>query len=109
MLGRAPSEVRRLPVRDVYLLRRYWDEEPWGPWRDNIHAAIIAREVIRPYAGRRKLSLDPYMLIPEEIRRDGASKKLIATLKSIATPVTAGKGTDDRSRKTGRPTRSRDR
>lgn len=26
----------------------YWLEEPWGPYRDNLHAAIIAREIQRP-------------------------------------------------------------
>ncbi len=32
---------------DFDLLQRYWIEEPWGAYRDNVHAAIIAREVRR--------------------------------------------------------------
>lgn len=36
-----------LPPQDFDLLLRYWLEEPWGPWRDNLHAAIIAREARR--------------------------------------------------------------
>jgi hypothetical protein len=32
---------------DYDLLLRYWAEEPWGSYRDNVHAAIIAREVRR--------------------------------------------------------------
>jgi phosphoenolpyruvate synthase/pyruvate phosphate dikinase len=36
-----------LGCADYDLLRRYWGEEPWGAYRDNIHAAIVAREVRR--------------------------------------------------------------
>ena len=32
---------------DYDLLQRYWREEPWGAYRDNVHAAIIAREIRR--------------------------------------------------------------
>ncbi len=32
---------------DYDLLQRYWAEEPWGAYRDNVHAAIIAREIRR--------------------------------------------------------------
>lgn len=34
-------------VADYDLLQRYWAEEPWGAYRDNVHAAIIAREIRR--------------------------------------------------------------
>jgi hypothetical protein len=36
-----------LGVADFDLLQRYWKEEPWGAYRDNVHAAIIAREIRR--------------------------------------------------------------
>jgi phosphoenolpyruvate synthase/pyruvate phosphate dikinase len=36
-----------LSCADYDLLQRYWEEEPWGAYRDNIHAAIIAREIRR--------------------------------------------------------------
>jgi hypothetical protein len=36
-----------LGCADYDLLQRYWKEEPWGAYRDNVHAAIIAREIRR--------------------------------------------------------------
>lgn len=46
LLGRPPSEVRTLPVSDVQLLTLYWQEEPWGPVRDNMHAALSASATV---------------------------------------------------------------
>lgn len=46
-LGLIPSEVVQLGVSDYDLLRAYWSKEPWGPYRDNLHTAIIAREIRR--------------------------------------------------------------
>ncbi len=45
--GIAPSEVSELGCSDYDLLQQYWAEEPWGAYRDNVHAAIIAREIRR--------------------------------------------------------------
>jgi hypothetical protein len=28
--------------------RQFWREEPWGSYRDNLHVAILAREIRRP-------------------------------------------------------------
>lgn len=35
-----------MPVRELERWRRYWDEEPWGPRRDNMHAAMLARQML---------------------------------------------------------------
>ena len=75
-LGCAPHEVYDLPANDVELLRRYWLEEPWGAWRDNIHAAIIAREIWRlPWTTKGKTPpskpLEPWMVMDDEKRRRG--------------------------------------
>jgi hypothetical protein len=60
----------------VELLNRYWLEEPWGAWRDNIHTAIIAREIARlPWITRGKqppsMPLEPWMVMDAEKRRQG--------------------------------------
>lgn len=36
---------------DYDLLQKYWRFEPWGPWRDNMHMAILAREIRRSAFG----------------------------------------------------------
>lgn len=94
-LGLPPSEVEELGSTDFDMLRRYWLEEPWGPWRDNLHAALIAREVRRGnFKGQHQL--DTFMLIgrTQMIQRQGAVKKgVFSMLKSMAQRKKAdGKG-----------------
>jgi hypothetical protein len=63
----------------------YWSVEPWGPWRDNLHAAIIAREVRRPYTRRGvTLALEPFMLQAPEARAQAATDKFAAWLGVMA-------------------------
>lgn len=60
-----------LPEREIERWRRYWGEEPWGPHRDNMHAALIAVEVLRPHMpeGSRALTIADFMLEhPEEVK-----------------------------------------
>jgi hypothetical protein len=41
---------------------RYWNEEPWGAHRDNIHAAMLAIELRRPQSKKGvKLKIDDFM------------------------------------------------
>lgn len=52
-----------MPARDVEMLQRFWAHEPWGPWRDNMHAAIIAAEIRRPNLKKgSRVSLADFML-----------------------------------------------
>lgn len=90
-LGVPPSSVENLGCSDYDLLRRYWNKEPWGPYRDNLHAAIIAREVRRGnYKGEHLL--DQFMvMLPEDQVQLKASRgkqeksKLFGAMKAIAT------------------------
>jgi len=64
-IGILPSEVVEIGASDYDLLQRYWHEEPWGPYRDNVHAAIIAREIRRgSYKGEHLLK-DFMLQVPE--------------------------------------------
>jgi hypothetical protein len=68
--------------------QKYWEEEPWGPWRDNLHTAMVARE-IRRTVFKSGLSLEGFMYTnPYRTVVDGDSK-LAATLGTVATKVTA--------------------
>lgn len=63
----------------------YWREEPWGPWRDNIHAAIIAREVLR---GRLKKGvsapkLDTWILVDPRTRARENRAGFVAMLRVV--------------------------
>lgn len=93
LTGRIPSELRQMPATDFDLLARYWKHEPWGPWRDNLHAALIAREVRRPLVkDQRKNVLSDFMVRDPEERAQEGSKKiagLFTLFKTVATRVKA--------------------
>lgn len=83
-----------MPATDFDLLALYWRAEPWGPWRDNLHAALIAREVRRPAFGKdqRKNVLSDFMIRdPEERAKEGQKKitGLFTLFKTIGTRVKA--------------------
>jgi len=92
-LGLAPSEVEQMPARDYELLARYWMQEPWGAWRDNLHTAIIARASLTPHLKKgARIDLMDFMLRhPEEVAEERAAKSrkaarnLFAAFKAMAT------------------------
>ena len=69
----------------------YWEQEPWGPWRDNLHAAIVAREVRRPYTKKgTSVKLEPFMVrSPDERKKEGVDG-LFSMLAMAATKVKKG-------------------
>lgn len=93
-LGLTPSEAEQMPARDYELLLRYWQQEPWGPWRDNLHAAVIAAEVRRPHLKKgKKVQLDDFMLRhpddvaeEQEAKRRAATRNLFQLFKAVAKP-----------------------
>lgn len=88
LLGRTVGEMRATLPWDEYCgWLAYWQVEPWGPWRDNVHAAIIAREVTRANARLRrgaKLDLASYMVIDPEERQRAANERVVAMLQAMA-------------------------
>lgn len=67
---------------------RYWEEEPWGPWRDNVHIAMLAREIRRPQMQPySRISLEQFMLVNPLTRAQEASAGLWNMLKTIAKPA----------------------
>ena len=92
-LGLLPSEVEQMPARDFELLSAYWMHEPWGAWRDNLHAAIIATEIVRPNLKKgARVGVDTFMLrhpgeIEEErqAKQQSAARNVFQALKAMAT------------------------
>ena len=63
----------------------YWNEEPWGPYRDNLHAALIICELLRPKLKEgATLNLAHYMLKPKADLDAAARAKFLAQLNSMA-------------------------
>lgn len=86
LLGRPPSEVRALPVSDVHLLSRYWMAEPWGAYRDNLHAAMIASTVANfgYRTARRRLDVKDFMLVARSRAQAENRSALVGLFRTIA-------------------------
>lgn len=83
--GLLPSQVSEIGASDYDLLTRYWKAEPWGPWRDNMHAAVIAREIRRPWINdQSKNLLSDFLLIDPDQRQQQSAAGFIQLFKTIA-------------------------
>jgi hypothetical protein len=109
LLGYADiDQMKRSMTQRSYIgWRMYWDEEPWGPWRDNMHTAILARELRRSRVKpNTKVDMDQFMIRPPKSRKKDAEVKVFAGLASAARVVTAAEGArrmkDIRSRRGSR-------
>lgn len=93
LLGYADPEVMRagMPHR-VYLgWQRYWESEPWGPWRDNVHAALVTRELRAMRLGPKRTAppLSSFMVRDPRERLSEAETKVMNVLKLLGKPTTA--------------------
>lgn len=66
--------------------RRYWGEEPWGPWRDNMHMAILASTLLRPHlsSNSKGVEVDAFMLEPDHVRKKRNLAKTMMFMEAAA-------------------------
>ncbi len=84
---------RSMSQRSYLGWQKYWELEPWGSFRDNLHAAIIAREVRKAFASPKAVvTLDDFMVENPAVRQEQIEKKraqaasqFIGMLKVVAT------------------------
>lgn len=81
-MGLLPSQIEDIPASDHDLLVRYWIEEPWGPWRDNMHAAMIALELHRANF-KGEVSLSDFMVKGPWKRAQDAAEKQVAAKRDL--------------------------
>jgi len=86
LLGRSLAELDDLPTRELARWAQYWNEEPWGAVRDNMHAAIIIMELLKPHLpeGAPTMKIDQFMLRSQVERDEIAKGRLVATLSAMA-------------------------
>jgi hypothetical protein len=68
--------------------KKYWNTEPWGPYRDNMHIGILAREIRRMAPGSKVPKLEVFMIRPPIERALEMSGKIMASLGTLASPAT---------------------
>lgn len=92
-----------MTMRSYLSWQKYWDFEPWGAWRDNLHAAILAREIRRPHLRRgSKIGIEPFMVKSPSTRRKESEQNLFTVLQTMAkgvSPAEAEKRRRKRKRK----------
>lgn len=90
LLGYADIDLmkRSMTYRMYLNWQKYWEEEPWGPWRDNFHAAMLAREVRRTVF-KSGLELNRFMYTNPNKRVKEVQTTVMAALGAMATKVSA--------------------
>jgi hypothetical protein len=74
-----------LPAQELERWATYWSEEPWGPVRDNMHAALVVTELLRPHLKEgAKLNIADFMFRHKADRDAIARAKLVASLSALA-------------------------
>lgn len=69
-------------------MAQFYAEEPWGAWRDNVHAAFIAatiRNVFRK-KGTRAVEWNDFMLVNKSEHQRGKLSSFVSWMKSMAKP-----------------------
>lgn len=85
-----------LTQRELLGWQKYWEQEPWGAFRDNLHAAILAREIRRPQLRRGSaINIDDFMVRPNAQSSGSKEAKFFDLLRVIAKPARGE--VDDRS------------
>ncbi len=95
--GMPQSEIEStVSARDLDEMRDYFAVEPWGAWRDNVHAGLIASTICNVNRGKdtEPFTYEDFMLLdPVEAEKKLAkqrrekARKLFNTLKSSAKHV----------------------
>lgn len=72
-------------MRELERWARYWNEEPWGAYRDNLHAGLIISELLRPHLPEgANVKIEGFLLRPKEDIDALAKAKLVASLSAMA-------------------------
>lgn len=67
-------------------MMRYFSEEPWGPWRDNVHTAQICALLanINRKKGTAAFSHEDFMLTDRMSRAQSRKAKVVEFFKGLA-------------------------
>lgn len=80
------GELDELSVRELARWAQYWNEEPWGSVRDNMHAALIITELLKPHLpeGASPMSIDQFMLKSKAELDEAARLRIVSALSAMA-------------------------
>lgn len=86
-LGMTIAELEtRMSADELDRWHLYWSEEPWGSWRDNAHAGLIAAAGVNLWLkkGSKPATFEDFMLISRTQRRARDTEQSLAWLEAMA-------------------------
>lgn len=84
-MGKTIDEINELPFRELQRWARFWEVEPWGPARDNWHAARICMAVLLPHLRKgAKLNIKDFLFESRQDAQIRQKRELVAWLESAA-------------------------
>lgn len=86
LLGLTLGEVQSMGSTEYDRWLRYWQQEPWGPWRDNMHAALIVSKLhnIHKKKSAKAATPDDFMLRDRQSNRDRQTGQTLSWLIGLA-------------------------
>lgn len=103
-----------MPSTEFDLWQQYWNQEPWGPYRDNLHTGIIAAmtyNMQRP-KGKPPLHAKDFVMVTREADSENKTASALNWFKAMADATKAKRAKEsgnDRSSQTSRKAGSRNR
>lgn len=87
--GLPQTEIEQsVAARDVEEMAQFYGEEPWGSYRDNIHAAIVASTIRNTFRkkGSRAVDWQTFMLVDKTEHKRGNLSKFVSWMRAMAKP-----------------------
>jgi hypothetical protein len=86
-LGRTVAELENsLGSSELVEWQRFWAREPWGAYRDNIHAGLIASTLANAFRGKggKAITYQDFMLVDRADHKQKKTKEFLGWLGKVA-------------------------
>lgn len=82
---------RELPYRELVEWMEEYRRDPWGTWRDNAHAALIASIMANAFRGKdmRPFSYEDFMLLDPETAEKRKAERIARSNRALVAALTA--------------------
>lgn len=84
--GYPPSVVESWSASDVDRVAAYFQQEPWGPIRDNMHAALIVANLRNIFRGKQspKVKIEDFMFVDKAEHKNKSLASFVSWARGIA-------------------------
>lgn len=85
-LGKSVREVEEFGASELGEWESYWRQEPWGPYRDNLHAGLICSVLanIHRRSGSPEITYEDFMLKDKDQHKQLETRRALAWFRGVA-------------------------